>query len=171
MNQNADLVGQGTSGNGGETPEFKTLLDRSMDELRAKTMGHQAGWRFGKAARWSLDMSRGDLLFTFDDGVVATCPAQIVGSLDNEGGTWLWGWANPSIPDELKMDSLRVREFGEQRQISRLTSEEWPCAGEEAWQMAALACKLCEAQGVYRGPAGSAFVFMTFRKVELSRKS
>jgi len=37
--------------------------------------------------------------------------------------------------------------------------------------MAALACKLCEAQGVYRGPAGTAFVFMTFGTVELNSKS
>jgi uncharacterized protein DUF6882 len=158
-------------GNGGETPEFNALLDKSMEELRAKTMGHQAGWGFGKANRWSLDQSRGDLLFTFDDGVVATCPAQIVGSFDGADGSWLWGWANPSIADSLKRDSLRVREYGEQRQIARLTSAEWPCTEAEAWHMAALACKVCEAQGVYRGPAGTAFVFMTFGTVELNSKS
>jgi hypothetical protein len=64
-------------GNGGETPEFNTLLDMSTEELRLKTMGHQAGWGLGKSTRWSLDQSRGNLLFTFDDGVVATCPARL----------------------------------------------------------------------------------------------
>jgi hypothetical protein len=157
-------------GNGAETLEFNTLLDTSMEELRVKTMGHQAGWGFGKATRWSLDQSRGDLLFTFDDGVVATCPAQIVGSFDGTDGSWLWAWANPSIADSLKRDSLRVRDYGQQRQIVRLTSAEWSCSEAEAWRMAALACKLCEAQGVYRGPAGTAFVFMTFEKVQLTRK-
>jgi len=158
-------------GNGGETPAFNTLLDTSMEELRVKTVGHQAGWGFGRATRWSLDQSRGDLLFTFDDGIVATCPAQIVGSFDGADGSWLWGWANPSIADSLKRDSLRVREYGEERQIARLTSAEWPCTEAEAWRMAALACKLCEAQGVYRGPAGTAFVFISFGTVELSGKS
>jgi hypothetical protein len=157
-------------GNGAETPEFNTLLETSMEELRVKTMGHQAGWGFGKATRWSLDQSRGDLLFTFDDGVVATCPAQIVGSFDGNGGSWLWAWANPSIADSLKRDSLRVRDYGQRRQIARLTSAEWSCSEAEAWRMAALACKLCEAQGVYRGPAGTAFVFMNFEKVQLTRK-
>jgi len=105
------------------------------------------------------------------------CPAQIVGSFDGADGSWLWAWANPSIADSLKRDSLRVRDYGQKRQIARLTSAEWPCTDEwpcteaEAWRMAALACKLCEAQGVYRGPAGTAFVFMTFAKVELSSKS
>ena len=157
--------------NGGEPPKFKALLDASMEELRLKTAGHQAGWGLGKSNRWSLDQSRGDLLFTFDDGVVATCPAQIVGSFDTTDGSWLWGWANPSIADSLKRDSLRVKEYGQQLQIARLTSAEWPGTEADAWAMAALTCKLCEAQGVYRGPAGTAFVFMTFGKVALSKKS
>ena len=170
MNQNADVVGRGGNGNGWETPEFQTLLEKGMNELRAKTMGHQAGWGFGKAAQWSLDMSRGDLLFTFNDGLVATCPAQIAGSLDTSDASWLWAWANPSIPDELKRDSLRVREYGQQRKIERLIAEEWPCTEEDAWRMAALTCKLCDGQGVYRGPAGSALVFITFKSVKLHKK-
>src|ERR1700758_3448313 len=108
--------------NGGETSEFNTLLEKSMAELRAKTMGHQTGWRFGTADQWSLDLSQGDLIFTFNDGIVATCPAQIVGSLESTDGSWLWAWANPSIPESLQRDSLRVRDYGQQRQIARLTS-------------------------------------------------
>jgi hypothetical protein len=107
-------------GNGGETPEFNALLDTSMEELRVKTMGHQAGWGLGKANRWSLDQSRGELFFTFEDGSIATCPAQIVGSFDGSEGSWLWAWANPSIADSRKRDSLRVRDYGEQRHITRL---------------------------------------------------
>lgn len=160
----------GDSTNGGETPEFRTLLDTSMEELRAKTAGHQGGWRFGKAKRWDLNQSRGDLIFTFDDGVIAICPAQIIGSFDTAHGTWLWAWENPSVVDSLKRDSLRVRAYGEQHRITRLTSARWHCTEEDAWSMAALACKLCEAQGVYRGPAGTALVFITFGKVQLSKK-
>ena len=163
------IFGRGNADNE-ETPEFKVLLDASMEELRLKTAGHQGGWRFGKSARWDIDQSRGDLIFTFDDGIIATCPAQIIGSFDSAGGTWLWAWANPSIADSLKQDSVKVRDYGQKHQIARLTSAEWPCTETDAWSMVALACKLCEAQGAYRGPAGTAFVFMTFGKVELSKK-
>ena len=163
MDQNT----RGSNGNGGETPEFKALLSKSMEELRAKTMGHQVGWGLGKSNRWSLDMSQGDLIFTFDK-VVAKCPAQIVGSLDSTDGSWLWAWANPSIDGPLQRDSLRLRDYGQQLQIDRLTSAEWAATEADAWAMAALAWKLCEAQGAYRGPAGTAFVFITFGRVELS---
>ena len=169
MDQNT----RGGNGNGkeGETPEFKELLDVSMEELRLKTTGHQIGWGLGKSNRWSLDQSRGDLLFTFNNGVIVTCPAQIIGSFDGADGSWLWAWANPSIADSLKRDSLRVRDYGQQRKIARLTSAEWPCTETDAWSMAALACKLCEAQGVYRGPAGTAFVFISFGKVTLTPRA
>ena len=83
--------------------------------------------------------------------------------------SWLWGWANPSIPDALKRDALRVREYGQQQEIARLTLEEWLGTEADAWSMAALACNLCGAQGVYRGPAGSAFVFINFGQVVLSK--
>jgi hypothetical protein len=43
------------------------------------------------------------------------------------------------------------------------------CDEAEAWEFTALACKLCNAQGAYRGPAGSARVFMTFDDVQLSK--
>ena len=167
MNQNGGF--QNGGGNGAEPPEFKRLLDASMEELRLKTIAHQ-GWGFGKADRWSLDMSRGDLIFTFNSGMIATCPSQIVGSFDTESGTWLWAWANPSIPDPLKRDSVRVRDYGLEHHLDRLTSAEWAGTEEDAWPMAALACKLCQAQGVYRGPAGTAFVFMSFGEVKLSGK-
>ena len=155
----------------GESPEFKSLLDTSIAELRAKNTGHQEGWGLGKAARWDLDQSRGDLIFTFNDGVIATCPAQIIGSFNKNAGSWLWSWANPSIVDVLKRDALKVKDYGQRHQITRLTSDKWTGAEEDAWAMAALACKLCDAQGSYRGPAGASYVFMTFGKVELSKKS
>jgi hypothetical protein len=39
----------------------------------------------------------------------------------------------------------------------------------QAWEFTALACHLCDAQGAYRGPAGTALVFMTFGEVTLAQ--
>lgn len=161
--------GASADNDGGETPEFKKLLETSMADLQVKTAGHRAGWRLGESKRWDLDQSRGDLIFTFSDGVIATCPAQIIGSFDTESRTWLWAWANPSIHDPLKRNSLRVREYGQQNNITRLTTAQWPATEADGWSMAALACKLCDAQGVYRGPAGTSYVFISFSQVNLSK--
>jgi hypothetical protein len=163
------LFGSGNAGSG-ESSEFETLLDASVKELQAKQEAHKQGWRLGQAKRWDLDQSLGNLIFTFEDGVIATCPAQIIGSFDTKGNTWLWAWANPSIMDSLKRDSLQVKDYGEKHKIERLTSAKWPATETDSWAMAALAYKLCGSQGVYRGPAGPTFVFISFGEVTLSKK-
>jgi hypothetical protein len=43
------------------------------------------------------------------------------------------------------------------------------CPEEQCWELTALANMLAEGQGAYRGPAGTAGVFMTFGQVELSK--
>jgi hypothetical protein len=40
---------------------------------------------------------------------------------------------------------------------------------DEAWSFAAVANRLVEGNGVYRGPAGSAYVFFTFGPVSLEK--
>jgi hypothetical protein len=154
----------------GETPEFRALLEGGMEGLRLQTEAHQATWRFGKSERWDFSQDTGELVFTFPDRVVRA-PAQIIGSFDSREGSWMWSWTNLSISDSLKRDSVRVREYGERHGIRRLTTPTW--AGEEmdSWHMAALANRLCETNGVYRGPAGTTFVFFTFGDVQLSKQT
>jgi hypothetical protein len=152
-----------------EDEKFAQLLESSIAELQMKTGAHQAAWGLGKFDRWDMDMERGDLIFSNRDGMTATCPAQVIGSHNSAGGTWMWAWANPSIPDSLKVDALKVKEYGESHQIERLTNPEFAADEMEAWTLTALATKLCESQGAYRGPAGRNAVFMTFREVKLSK--
>lgn len=81
-----------------------------------------------------------------------------------------YGPGNESLSDALVQDSLRVREFGQQNHIQRLISAEWPAKELDAWHMAALTNRLCETNGVYRGPAGTTFVFFTLGKIQMSKR-
>lgn len=151
-----------------ESSGFPELLEASFAELQLKTSAHQDGWGFGGFDRWDIDMDQGDLIFSNADGFTATCPAQVIGSHDGVGGTWMWAWANPSIPEAMTADSRKVKEYGEARGIDRLTTPEFVAEEMDAWRLTALAAKLCDSQGAYRGPAGSTSVFMTFSQVVLS---
>jgi uncharacterized protein DUF6882 len=155
--------------NGGETPEFKAFLDGSMEGLQLQTGAHQSTWQFGKEERWDFAQDIGELVFTFSDKIVRA-PAQIIGSFDSQAGSWMWAWANSSIADSLTRDSIKVREYGEQHRIRRLTTPKWSAQEMDAWQMAALACRLCNSNGAYRGPAGTTFVFITFGTIQLTKK-
>jgi hypothetical protein len=152
----------------GEEPDFPTLLAQSLEELRIKTAAHDGTWHLGQAA-WAVDQDTGQIVFTAPGGITATCPVQIVGTYNTADGTWLWGWDHPSVEPALQEHARLVWAYGERHGIAKLTTRKLRCSEAEAWEFAALACKLGEAQGGYRGPAGQTMVFMTFGEVHLSR--
>jgi Family of unknown function (DUF6882) len=152
----------------GEGPDFPTLLAQSMEELRLKTAAHVGIWHLGEAD-WDVDQSAGQIVFTAPGGLTATCPVQIIGTYNTADGTWLWGWDHPSVEPALQEHARRVREYGERHRINKLTTQKLRCSEDEAWEFTALACKLGDAQGGYRGSMGPTLVFMTFGEVSLSK--
>jgi len=151
------------------SPEFAALLDASRVHLAALTEAHQGGWRFGQHANWSMNQDEGLLRFAFADGMVAEAPAQAVGSYSEVDRSWMWAWENPSINEFLKRDALRMRAYGEEHAIGRLTRPQWRADMEWAWSMTALTAKLCDAQGAFCGSAGPTRMFLTFGEVKLSQ--
>ena len=147
--------------------EYRALLDRSMEELRLKTAAHDAAWKLG-SADWAVDQDTGLITFTVKK-VTATAPAQIIGTFNTLDDTWLWGWDHPSVDEAMGEQARQLHDFGQKHGIAALTTRKLECDENEAWEFAALACHLCGAQGAYRGPAGTALVFLTFGDVTLSQ--
>jgi hypothetical protein len=160
----------GKKDSNGESPEFKVFLQASMEGLRLQTEAHRSTWHFGDQQRWDFSQDTGELVFTFPEKLVRA-PAQVIGTFDGEATTWMWAWGNSSISESLAKDSLRVREYGKQHGIHRLTTASWPAQELDGWHMTALACRLYEANGAYRGPAGTTFVFFTFGKTKLTKRT
>lgn len=150
--------------------DFQTLLEQSMEELRLKTEAHDGTWRLGECS-WNVDQDMGTIVFTRPDGITATCSVQIIGTYNTLDNTWLWAWDHPSVVLSLQDHAWKVREYGETNSIDRLTTRKFNCSETEAWELTALACKLCNAHGGYRGTAGTTLVFMTFDQVSLSASS
>jgi hypothetical protein len=148
--------------------DFEALVERSMEELRLKTQAHVETWGLGSAERWDMDQDEGLLTFT-SKKVVATTPAQIIGTYSTQTSTWLWGWDHPSVQPPLQDHAKRVRKYGEKHGFDLLTTRKLECDEQQAWEFTAIACHLCDAQGGYRGPAGPALVFMTFGQVTLTK--
>jgi len=111
------------------------------------------------------------IAFTSPSGLVATAPAQIVGTYNTANGTWLWAWDNPSINSNLTLHAEITREYGEKRGISELTERKMATTEKQCWEFAALTCKLGNDQGAYRGPAGATMVFITFGRVKVTKAS
>ena len=94
---------------------------------------------------------------------------QIIGTYNNQDGTWLWGWEHPSVAPSLQQHAREVRAYGERHSVPRLTTQKMQCPTDEAWELTALACKLARAQGAYRAPTGDTLVFLTFGDLQRSK--
>lgn len=151
----------------GGVMDYRQLVSQSLEELRLKTAAHAQGWHLGEAD-WSVDQDVGEIVFETARGIVATCPVQIIGTFNTVDSTWLWGWDHPSVQPPLQEHAARVRDYGQAQGVSELTTRKLSCTEEQCWEFTALACKLNDAQGGYRGPSGPALVFMTFGVPQLS---
>lgn len=147
--------------------DFEALLRTSMEELLLNTQSHQETWFFGKEEQWNLDPGRGELVFSFP-GRLVVAPAQIIGTYQKSTGQWSWSWADPMAPEALTDHARRLRLFGEENGIARLTTPAWKGEETDCWYMAALACYLCGFHGAYRGPAEDLYSFITFGQVHLN---
>jgi len=160
------LQRQATQETGIEVADFETLLRVSMEDLMVVTQTYQQAWHFGKEEQWHLDHDQGELVLKFP-GRQVIAAAQIIGVYDSEAGLWQWAWANPLLPPNIIVHAQRVKEYGEQQGIERLTSPEWAGAETDCWYMAALAFRLSGCQGAYRGPAGATYTFFTLGELTL----
>jgi hypothetical protein len=151
------------------TEPVRAFVDAAMTELQMKTAALDGVTHFGQAA-WNLDQESGSLVFDRKDGIRITTSAQIIGTYNTADETWLWGWDNPSVVESLRHDAQAVRNYGQTHAEPLLTERKVSCPESDCWKFTALACKLCDAQAAYRGPAGTVRVFMTFKNVQLAKR-
>lgn len=116
-----------------------------------------------------MDQENSKIVFSNEDGTRVEADAQLIGSFETKSQNWRWAWANKSILDSMKKDSEAVREFGAKHGLEKLTEAGWDGTEDDGWQMAALALKINNRKGIYRGQAGSMFVYITFGEVTISK--
>jgi len=143
-------------------------IEKAVIGLAAVMTTHDSTWHLGQAD-WSLNQDIGNLVFTTPQGMQAVAPAQIIGTYDTQDGTWLWAWDHPSVEPSLAKDAKKILAYGQQHGYVKLTTRKLQITEDEAWELTALAFMVCGANGAYRGPAGTALVFMTFGEVQLSK--
>lgn len=150
-------------------PSVEELIEGAMEGLRLQASAHASAWGFGGESRWDADLDAGTIEFSFADGRSARAPIQIVGTYDSRSSTFLWGWDHPSVSPELAVAATRLREWGESHGAPRFTTRQVRASEREAWEFAAMANRVAEMNGVYRGPAGDTYVYFLLGPVTVSQ--
>ena len=142
---------------------FQKFADEALEEAQAKQAKLIKEYRIDSYERYDWDQDSATLVFS-DAGVAKVIATfQFVGSHSKRSGTWLWAWGNRSIDEKLSAGARKVRAYGEQHKISRLTQAKWAAQEVDAWEMAAVQAKLTGALGLYRSPDenGASFLAIT----------
>ncbi len=150
--------------------EYATFLTACWDETFAATNALSEKYRFGDL-RWDYATEEGLLLFSQSGATTIRATTQVAGS--TQDGSWEWSWANPNQPDIGRWRMSEVREFGEQKHWSRLTTpflrwegpptpplEEGELLG---WECSSIANHILGGLGVFRAihPQGVVWLVIT----------
>ena len=112
--------------------------------------------------RWNLQ--RAEIGFMLDrEAVVADIC--VVGSVSDQAGTFLWGWANEAVPTEATARLADVRAFGLSHDLHRLSTPEWVGGVPDGLEMLAVAGRVLDAEAVWIERDGDRTVFFTLHNV------
>jgi hypothetical protein len=146
-------------------PSWNDLVQISGDYTANCMRDLESRHHFSDIERWDMDADTGVITFSTAGRPILLIRFQYVGSFSKMSRTWLWSWANDSMPPLLSREMERVREYGARRRFSKLTKEQWAGQERDGWEMAAVANYLLKGKGVYRPPGKFGVAFVVFTDV------
>jgi hypothetical protein len=100
--------------------------------------------------RWDYSLEEATLTFSQDGQPKVICEMQAIGSV--LGTSWQWSWANKNLPDACKSRMHEVRDFGEEKHWTQLTSLFLDDEEGLGWELASVSVHLLNGTAVYRCP-------------------
>jgi hypothetical protein len=147
--------------------QYQELLYESRLYLDSQQATCEQKYRLNQFNRMDYEQESGKMVFS-DVGVIPRVVAdyQIVGSLSERSHTWMWAWENPYLLENTFQDIWKVKEFGDQNNVDRLTSPTWRATEQDAWDMTSIAAHLLKASGAYSFQSDDIRVFVIFTRVK-----
>jgi hypothetical protein len=144
--------------------EFEQLRHDSVHRLMALNKACDDTFQ-SLAFRWQYDLDAGTLIFFRDDVPYVVASIHAVGSSSKTGKTWMWAWANDSLPSRVKEAVLAVRDFGDAENIGVLTEACSPDNEYLGWEMTAITAKILGSVGAYRCPGENGFLYFVYSQI------
>jgi hypothetical protein len=148
--------------------EFQDYVRQANWFMRGLIDENKKAFQLDSYHRYDWDQWRGELVFSSGGTPKVVAKIQIVGTLSTKSNGWTWSWANSSFLPAVRQAVLKTKALGEERSLIRLIQPRWGAKESDAWEMAAVTCKLNDAKGAYKvvGQDGSTFmIFMDIRAV------
>lgn len=146
---------------------FQSSISEWLGHLEETNSKLSEACGLSKWKRWDWDMESEELVFSNDDmpGVVAK--VAFVGTYSGNSETWMWAWANSSLPDKVRASLRPVKDEGARSGFLKLAAAHWPATDCDGWHMTAFALQVLGGIGAYRTPTDDGHIYMVILDAEL----
>ena len=139
--------------------EFRQYVADANGSMQASNDKARKRFHLDRCEDFDFDLVAGQFWWSKGGAPKVEAKVTVVGSVSGPTGSWLWSWANPSLQGVAMDEIERVRVFGREQAIKKLTEPKWAATDADGWEMAAVSAKLLSGEAVYRCPLGNMFVF------------
>lgn len=137
---------------------WAVLRSEALEEMKKRNREWQERYALSDCPYfWDLDAAR--ITFDREDDHVAARIA-VVGTTSKHEGTFLWSWANRTIPRQARAGIEVVQRRGEQEVLCQLTDGEFPAGRAEATEILAVSAWLMNARGTFIDETGDVTVYL-----------
>ncbi|MDC7231641.1 MAG: hypothetical protein PQJ58_00290 [Spirochaetales bacterium] len=130
--------------------ELKSWTETCLDELEIKLKNLKDKFGLGSLDGYHLDTDKGLLIFEKDGKPACSFKALAIGTLVPDQQNWLWGWANRSLPEEMRNASGELKGLREETGFNIFEIESFKADTALAQELSALAVHVLGADGLYR---------------------
>ncbi|HEX4001728.1 MAG TPA: hypothetical protein VHX36_03715 [Candidatus Acidoferrales bacterium] len=145
--------------------EFTFFVQAAVRQLTKLNKTCEQEFKVSTWPRWRCDLDHGTLTFLRDNAPKVRASIQAIGGVPSGSKSWVWAWANASLPKQVTEVAGKVRAFGEREKLAQLLEESIPADDYLGWEMTALAAKLTGATGAYRCKSALGLLYVTYTSI------
>ena len=148
------------------TMTYADLLKKSREYLLQQQEIITKQFGLDDYEQMDYEQETGKMIFTLKDGRRIIMSFQVVGSISDRSNTWMWSWDNPYLLENVTEEMLKVKAFGEEHKIEKLTTPKWTGNDDDGWEMTAIATWLLKAKGAFSFLSDEMNVFVVFPDIK-----
>ncbi len=139
--------------------EFKNSCLKGISELQEEFTNL---YNLNDYPEWYYDHDLGIFTFKFESKNLYFKYVD-VGSFSRKAKTWFWAWANSDTPQHVTRGLEKVKQLGEEKNFSELTTDLLEGDEYTGWALTAITAKLLNGIGIYRAVSDELEMYFVFK--------
>lgn len=140
--------------------ELGMYLNLCCEELLEKQENLQKQYQLGSYEKYWCDLEQKILQFKNQDTIFHEFRVMCLGSMSNQSETWMWAWANESFPEEVRKDSVELKNLKTTLGLDFFEIPVFECNDEMAYVLTAISCNHLDMMGTYRVPTQNGYIVL-----------